>query len=881
MQRGGSVFNVGNRAARRAASRAARRRRGPVRRAGIRLAACSGLLAAITCLGGTAARAGAFEVVNLDDAGPGSLRDAILAANGTPGPDVITFATGLAGTITLATGQLTITDSLEIGGPGRGLLTIDGNATSRIFDVPLSPGAVDVYISGMTITNGQEARGGGIRVQDETLTLDDVALIGNTASGEGGGLYADGFAMTLTVRNSTISGNTAFAGGGAYVEDTGGATTFEGVVIDGNTATQQGGGIFFYDPDNDVVIDHATITNNVAGKGGGIYLYSQDGGSFTVSNSTISGNQATSGGGVLLYDIDHPVSIANSTISGNSAVDGAGVEIGQISAPAVISNSTISGNTATGTGGGVRLARGGGLTVNHSTITQNSAPVGSGGKFPGPVSFSHVIVAGNTGGGDLIAAGGVTADFSLIGGLVGAVTDGGGNQLGITDPMLGPLADNGGPTQTHLPLPGSPAIDAGNPAAAAPATDQRGMARVVDIIDIGSVETDLGVIQLDATTVTVAENAGTLTVSATRTGAAGVPATVDIATAGGTALAPGDFGSVSTQLSWAAGEVGTKTITIPLVLDAAHEPDETFTVALSGVSGARLGANTVLTVTLQDWNTAPTVSGIGDITRQLGIPLDPLTVHVGDAEQPASALVVTASSSNQAVVADGGIVVSGTGTHRTLDITALAVGTTTITVTVSDGVLTTTETFVITITAPSPVNTAPTISELGDLTTPLGHPLDPVTVHVGDAEQPASALVVTVSSSNQAVVADSGIVVSGTGAHRTIVLTASAVGTTTITVTVSDGALTATETFTVTVTPPPPPPPPSGPEACGDGIDNDGDGGTDEGCGDDHVTCSDGVDDDFDGWIDEGCLPPAPAQPDHGTILPLTLSVPTSAAPPD
>ncbi len=511
---------------RRSERRAARRRRQPMRGLTIRLATVSALLTAMTSLGPRilgpgAAYAASFEVTNLSDAGAGSLRDAIIAANGAPGPDVITFAPGVTGTIALASGQLAITDSLQIVGPGRGALKVDGGAASRVFDIPLSPGAVNVSISGLTVSNGKAQTGGGIRVQDETLSLDDVALTGNTAIASGGGLFADGFAMTLSVRNSTISGNIARVGGGVYSEDTKGVTTFENVVVDGNTASDKGGGLFFYDPDNDVIINNATITNNTAQKGGGVYLYSQDGGSFTISNSSISGNNATTGGGgVYLYDIDRPVSISNSTISGNSAANGAGINIDRISAPAVISNSTISGNIATGAGGGVRLARGGGLTIKHSTITANSAANAGGARFPGPVSFSHVIVAGNTAAttSDLHAAGGVTADFSIIGAMIGAITDGGGNQIGVTDPRLAPLTNNGGPTLTHLPLAGSPAIDAGNPAVSAPATDQRGLPRVVRTIDIGAVEVQPVPPQVTTNPIDVIATGATVTFTAAATG---------------------------------------------------------------------------------------------------------------------------------------------------------------------------------------------------------------------------------------------------------------------------------------------------------------------------------------------------------------------------
>lgn len=610
MRRNRATFTGENRAKRRAARRAAlraerqakRRTRRPLLGAAFRLAATSALLTSVSVLAPKAAHAATFEVTNLDDAGAGSLREAIAAANAAAGPDVITFAAGVTGKITLSSGQLTITDSLQIVGPGRGVLAVDGGATSRVLDIPLSTGDVAVSISGLTITNGKAASGAGIRVQDESLSLDDVALTGNTATGNGGGLFADGFAMTLTVRNSTISGNTGRTGGGAYVEDTGGATVFDTVVIDRNTASAAGGGVFLYDPDNDVVVNNATITNNTAQKGGGIYLYSQDGGSFTISNSTISGNRATTGGGVYLYDIDHPVSISNSTISGNTANNGAGINIDRISAPAVISNSTISGNTATGSGGGVRLARGGGLSIANSTITANSAAEAGGTKSPGPITFSHTIIAGNTAAttADLSAAGGVTSDFSILGTTTGTVTDGGGTQVGVTNPMLAPLANNGGSTQTHVPLATSPAIDTGNPAASAPATDQRGMPRPAGTMDIGAVEVQGSTMQFDTTSVTVGESATTLAVSVTRTGTADLAASVGIATTNGTATAPGDYSAVSSQLTWAAHEIGTKTINIPIGPDTVDEANETFFVTLAGSTGGTIGTNGSLAVTIVD-----------------------------------------------------------------------------------------------------------------------------------------------------------------------------------------------------------------------------------------------------------------------------------------
>src|SRR5436853_3724241 len=84
---------------------------------------------------GSPAEAATFNVTTLNDAGPGSLRQAVLDANAAAGPDVITFQAGLTGTITLATGQLVVADSVVVQGPGQAVVTVNGNNASRVFYV--------------------------------------------------------------------------------------------------------------------------------------------------------------------------------------------------------------------------------------------------------------------------------------------------------------------------------------------------------------------------------------------------------------------------------------------------------------------------------------------------------------------------------------------------------------------------------------------------------------------------------------------------------------------------------------------------------------------------------------------------------------------------
>ena len=183
----------------------------------------------------------AFTVLNTNDSGTGSLRQAILDANANPGGDSIVFDSGVIGTITLTSGELLITECLFINGPGANILAVNGNAASRVFDIS---SGIDVTISGLTITNGNAGDfGGGIFNNGATLTITDSTLSGNSA-GSGGGIFNDersGIA-TLQITNSTLSGNSA-AGSGSGIYNFGGAATITNSTLSGNSGGS-GGGIF-------------------------------------------------------------------------------------------------------------------------------------------------------------------------------------------------------------------------------------------------------------------------------------------------------------------------------------------------------------------------------------------------------------------------------------------------------------------------------------------------------------------------------------------------------------------------------------------------------------------------------------------------------------
>ena len=246
------------------------------------------------------------------------------------------------------------------------------------------------------------------------------------------------------------------------------------------TSASAGGGL-----DNEggtVTISNSTFSGNSASYGGGL----ENGyGTVSISNSTFSGNSApgpaptASGGG--LDNFGGTLSISNSTFSGNSASGGQGGGLSNYG-PLSISNSTFSGNSASG-GGGLFNNSNGELTISNSTFSGNSADSGQGGglfTFYGEVNIGGSIVAENTGG-----------DCSNVDLGFGSYTDQGYNltsdsSCGLagtgsvqnTNPKLGPLASNGGRTQTMALLKGSPAIDyIPLSSSLCPATDQRGHKR--------------------------------------------------------------------------------------------------------------------------------------------------------------------------------------------------------------------------------------------------------------------------------------------------------------------------------------------------------------------------------------------------------------------
>ncbi len=332
-------------------------------------------------------------------------------------------------------GELTITDS-----------TFSDNAASSDGGGVLNWGGRTTVTSTAFSGNSAANEGGGIRDLGD-LTIIDSTFSGNSAIRLGGGIASSGI---LTITSSTFSDNAAQNGGG--IDNQKGPTTITNSIFSDNAAGGIGSGIA---NDGILTIANSTFSGNSAGSsGGGI----ANGGNLTITRSIFSGNSAEDGGGgITSWDT---LIVTDSTFSGNSAGHQGG-GINNYQSTLFIVNSTFSGNS-TNYGGAISTGRRNTVIVN-GTLNGNSANIRGGGVFigeNGAIDLSNSIVAGNAAAEGPDIFGEVN---SLSGNLVGdpqGVLGLWASDLLEGDLLLGPLADNGGPTQTMALLAGSPAIDA-------------------------------------------------------------------------------------------------------------------------------------------------------------------------------------------------------------------------------------------------------------------------------------------------------------------------------------------------------------------------------------------------------------------------------------
>ena len=490
--------------------------------------------------------AGTIIVINTNDSGPGTLRQAVADAAEF---DTIRFAQSLT-----ITGSNTISLSSEInidkGLVFKGLynsndtLFISGNNTNRIFNCDLSSAiSKSLTLDSMVLINGNapSSNGGSMTcINVDSLILNNSIIQYNITSNSGGGISFESNSANayVIINNSIIANNSANSTGGIYVNTTGHLDIqINNSSINNNDAPNNGGGIRIYSVDSSIVFIHnSTIANNSTNSVGGGFLLEALYASTVITNSSISDNIAGDyGGGVRLYvTLTSELSVTNSIINNNTGTRGGGIHVdSQDSVIIAIVNSEIINNTATSEGGGGIYAYCSNdftsVEVINSTIANNSAASNGGGIYANSqaptAAFAEVIAINSTiannstdanGGGIYILSQGLgtatitnstlinnnsigqgngiyVATYSIID-VKGSILHNGLNNIqSLGNPTynslgynifndvptwaistdltnvtagqldLGILQNNGGPTQTMIPLCGSVALNAGDP----------------------------------------------------------------------------------------------------------------------------------------------------------------------------------------------------------------------------------------------------------------------------------------------------------------------------------------------------------------------------------------------------------------------------------
>jgi len=388
--------------------------------------------------------------------------------------------------LTLTGGSSNITGAIENFGATVLLNSqIKNNTSSNTGGAILNYGTLQVQDS-LFISNKADAAGGAIANDGGEVRLNNIAFNNNSAEGAlgKGGAIAN-LSGRIFVDGSDFSGNTALDGAAIY-QASGAQATVSTSSLTGNSGGY-GGGI---ENNGDITVTLSTIANNtVSGDGGGLWNLN---GVAIFQDSSIQNNTAgTTGGGISHYGGE--AFIRRVTLSGNTAGSKGGGVYGL--ATLVLTNTTLSGNTATGDGGGGVYQGQGTATLQYVTMTDNTGLYGSGVYNEGSnagnnMYLQNVLLAGNGANncdGVLTSLGNNLSDDTNCG---GAFTQP-GDQNSVSLPLK-PLASYGGPTQAHMPLLGSAAIDGGM-CIGGVSDDQRGVSRPQgSTCDVGAVEVMVG-----------------------------------------------------------------------------------------------------------------------------------------------------------------------------------------------------------------------------------------------------------------------------------------------------------------------------------------------------------------------------------------------------
>jgi CSLREA domain-containing protein len=674
--------------------------------------------------------------------------------------------------------------------------------------------------NGAVGTDGSGGRGAGIFFETGTLTLQNVTITGNRTgqnggtggvSGSGGGLWtggggSSGTFATTTMTNVTVTNN----------------TTADGI----NSSAGEAAGMM-------ILTGSATLTNSIVsnnhcgnsttrggGRGGGI----DNAATLTITNSLISGN--STGNGVLFTDDN----IGGGIMNGYALT---------------LINSTVSGNsTGTGLGRGGGIYGGPSLTIVNSTVTGNTTSfnVGNGVVAGNVTNIRNTIIAGNGPGGngpdlDIGFNGSFTSQgHNLIGnpGGSGGFTNGNnGDQVGTSgsplNPRLGPLANNGGPTQTHALLSTSPALDAGDDCVTQAAqcgdsnipqltTDQRGAGfnRIVDgpdadttaTVDIGAYETQPALANIPDTS----SNEDTQVIVPFDAGDTSTITSIT-ATSGNPILVPNDSAHRSAALT---GSTGIVTINPATNLFGAAN----ITVTVNRSVGGNSSKTFMLTVNSS--NDAPTFTAGPDQSVNEDAGAQTITnwgtnVSPGPADESGQTLTFQVIGNTNAALFSVAPAISAAGT-LTYTAAANANGSASITINLMDNGGTAnggqntsaTQTFVITV---NPVNDAPSFIKGTDRTVNEDSGFQSISnwatsLSAGPPEEAGQTLTFQVTNNTNASLFSSAPTVTSGG---TLVFSTAgnANGSATITIVLKDNGGTANggvdtsapQTFTITLTP--------------------------------------------------------------------------------
>ncbi len=341
-------------------------------------------------------------------------------------------------------GALPIVGSVLVSGSCGGVTVVDADGASGVFAVT----AADlVTLANLTIQHGVlvDNPGAGVYVRTDAttvVTLRDLVLQDNVITGSagafvnGGGVFVYGSGIEVSLSDCVISGNQVSGRGGGISIEGGAAAAIARCAIVGNTASNYGGGINAHGAS--CVVTESLIADNTSNDYGGAVMAAATTGTLALTNTTLVNNVGLRGGAIAGFGA--AITLVNDTIVGNQSTDTLLSFPGGVWAPSVSMQNVI--------WGGNRDAFG---------ALANCFPT-----TPATISLGHNI-----------------ADNASDCGMTAA-----GDQPGMSA-ILGPLQDNGGPTQTMALLPGSPGIDQGN---GCPAIDQRGYPRPADLCDIGAFE---------------------------------------------------------------------------------------------------------------------------------------------------------------------------------------------------------------------------------------------------------------------------------------------------------------------------------------------------------------------------------------------------------